>query len=389
MSKFKCGFKEAFITGLGRTKPYDTEYNKGERVIDRSLIDVMIATNKIPSERNFVGLNDAEKAVTEYLLCILSIAEKIINTPAVKYLVHDSIYELTDLFEVNLYQVMSGMRRHKFDEDDTQTIKDMMVHVVDRLHDIDKSTHYAVLCGIYYIYVLRGDGAREYEDRYIQMDDENCALTNLPLIKNAIYLRTKCDELNVLQDSIMKNLNTFYKSNKFYQAAEKLIDDAKNLNKQSLGLYEFDEDSINITIGGSNIHLETFETYHQVSLALEFGSNVDIDYHNPDRLLAAEVMPFAFQEDCQDNNNFNNCMNLIKRANVIMKGCKLINEAPIGTELTNKADILNGEMGSEVYLSIEEYISDIKRFEVLVINDCEHMCECMYKSTLEILAHYK
>lgn len=401
MSKFKCGFKDAFITCMDRTKPYDTEYHGGKELIDRRLIDVMLTQNKIPyhitnrsnnlphSERNFSSLNDAEKFVCEYFLCILSIAEKILEKPAVQYLVHDSVYELTDLFEINLYQVMMGMYRNKFDDDDIQIIKDLMVHVVDSLYDIDKSTHYAVLCGIYYIYILRGGEALAYEDRYIQMDDQNCAMTNLPLIKNAIYLKSKRDELNELHQTIMMNLDKTYKSNMFYQASEKIIEDAKNLNKQSPGFYEFDDEQMNMRVNGPNVQLETFENYHQVSLAFEFGSNVEIDFRNPDRLIAPEVMPFAFQEDCQDNNNFINCMNLIKRTNVILKGCRLINEAPIGTELTNKADILSGANGSEVYLSIDEYISDIKRFEILVINDCENMCENIYQSTLEILVHYK
>ena len=390
MSKFKCGFKEAYIKALGTTKSYDTDYNNGEKVIDRKIIDSLHASRCLSQERNFDNLNSAEKFVCKYITSILSIAEKIILNPSIPYLLHDKEYEMDEnQMSINLYDVITGIKRYNFDLEDSQIISNIMSAVFDNLDTIDKSTYYAVLCSIYYIQILRGDDAKYFEEKYISLESDNNALTNLPLVKNALYLKNTCEKLNVYQDTITKNIEEKFKVNPFFIAAQKSIDIAKELNSNSLGFFELDTNDINMYLNDGNVSIKTFEGYHKLNLSYEFGTKVWIDYNNPDRLFASEVMPFAFQEDCDQNMNYEFAFKAVQVFNEMIKNCRLINEAPIVTKLTDVPGLLEDESPGEIYLSLDEYINDIKRYEMLALNSVQTMSELIYKSVLEMLAHYE
>lgn len=390
MSKFQCGFQETYIKVLGQTKKYDEDYNNGEKVIDRKIIDSLYASRFITQNRGYINLNDAEKFVCKYITSILSIAEKILLNPSIPYLPNDEVYEFDEnQMTVNLYDVILGLRRNDFDAEDSQIISNIMSAIFDNLDSVDKSTHYAVLCAIYYIYALRGEKAKFFEEKYINCDSDNNALTNLPLVQNALYLRSMCNKLNKYQNKITKNIENKFKANPFFIAAQKLIDDAKELNANSLGFFELSNDYIRMDLNNGSVSLETTEGYNKVNISYEFGSDVWIDYNNPDRLIAAEVMPFGYQEDCESRQNFVSSFKIEQLFTETIKNCRLINEAPIVTKLTDVRGLLDDNRSGDVYLSLDEYINDILRFEILSINSVQTMSELIYKSVLEMLAYYK
>ena len=59
--------------------------------------------------------------------------------------------------------------------------------------------------------------------------------------------------------------------------------------------------------------------------------------------------------------NYESAFKALQVFNEMIKNCRLINEAPIVTKLTDVPGLLEDEKPGEIYLALDEYINDIKR----------------------------
>lgn len=391
MSVLGLSFKDKFLQILYKDNiDYTNAYHKGEKIIDRLIEDIYRVDHSFEHTIGSPTTTEEEKFIINYFKHVYSIAEKIINEPSIPYLLSPEEYKSLDLIAEPISKIYWKFSSVNFNDNEILVFKELMSNLIDRIKTIDSSTYYACLCAINYLYHIRiHEDMQPYEECYIvnSLDD---AITKLPLVANIIYLKEECKKINQFQIDIRDNITSALEKNKFYIAAQKLISDVKELNNESLGLFELDNREFEIQLCETTVSLRTFESHFVFQLDFGFGSNTFIDYSNPDRIISAECMPFGYTEnEMHKDIRFKNSFNLIDTFNKVMKSCRLINEAQIGTKFTDPVKLLNTCYGPDVYISIDEYKNSLKRYETILLANIDDLCECIYKSTLEIFANYK
>ena len=391
MSGLGLSFKDKFLQVLYKENiEYTKAYHKGEKTIDRLIEDIYRVDYSFEHTMGFT-VTEKEKFIINYFKHIYSIAEKIINEPSIPYLLSPEEYKSLDLIAEPISKIYWQFSRVNFNDDEIIVFKELMTHVIDAIKNVDESTHYACLCAINYLYHIRtyDEEIKPYEEQYIVHSLDH-AVAKLPLIANIMHIKEECKKINQFQIDISDNIISTLEKNKFYVAAQKLLSDVKELNNKSLGLFELDNREFETALCETNVSLRTFESNVLFQFDFGFGSNTFIDYSNPDRINSAECMPYGYTEnEIHKDIRFKNCFNLMDIFNKVMKSCRLINEAPIGTQFTDPVKLLNTPYGPDVYLSIDEYKNSLKRYETILLSNIDDICEYIYKGTLEILANYK